>query len=90
MIWSALLTLLKAMRAVVVAILPTWTPVDLSGYTDELTANAGGVFGLLAWADWYAPITEFLQLVLVVSGIFVTALLYKGVMFVLRTFHIAG
>lgn len=73
-------------------LLPDWNPLGLDGMVASITAGGPGgtLFGMLRWANYYAPVSEALTIGLLALTLWMAALLYKVAMKLGRTLHLFG
>jgi|TARA_R110000744_G_scaffold131873_2_gene240046 hypothetical protein len=91
MIVEAILSFLTAAVNFVLALLPTWDPLDLSGLWATLDSGPGQtLFGFFAWANYYLPFTEALSIATLSLSIWVGVHLVRFIIWLLQLFHIAG
>jgi hypothetical protein len=73
------------------SLLPSWSPVNLSGLTSALSSGpAGTIFDGLAWANWYLPISEMAAIIVVKLGLEFGTYVVRFVVWLLQLFHVAG
>ena len=89
MILKLLFYVFKGVLDLVDLLLPNWEPINLDSAVDTIQTQQN-VFSLLAWANYYMPLTDLLLGITVVLAVYPGALIYKGVMKLLRTLHIIG
>lgn len=73
-------------------LLPNWTPPDLQGPVATLIAKSRqvGFPKLLAGANHYLPIRESMLAFVALGAIYLSAITYHGVVWVLTKVHILG
>lgn len=74
-------------------LMPEWSPVDFSGFVDEMTATnaAGGtVFALFRWANTYLPVAECLAILALVVTVWAGSHIVGFVSWLLSKLHITG
>lgn len=90
MIFTLLFGILKLAVSAITALLPSWSPLDLSGATSAITAQGGTLFGMVAWADQYVPARLLLALVVSYFAIYVASFTVRFFSWLLTKLHIAG
>jgi hypothetical protein len=73
---------------VILALLPAWTPVDLSGPVAAITGTA--LFDGLGWLNHYLPVDTMLTLLSLQLTIWAAVYVVRFVIWLLQLFHVAG
>lgn len=91
-LWTIVIGALKLVIAGVDALLPDWTPLDLTEHLAGIVAFLGDVkIGqFLGWVNLYAPISEAIDIARIALPIWMTALIYRGVLKLLRSLRVLG
>lgn len=71
-------------------LLPPWTPFDLTGVAGPIASGAGVFFGLVNWADQYAPVKMLLSCITLFITLWAAAHVYRATIWVLSKLHILG
>lgn len=90
MILLAILACIAAV-GVILALLPVWSPVDLSAAVDALSSGpASQIFAGLGWLNNYLPVDVMLVLLTLQVQIWLGVKVVQFVIWLLQLFHIAG
>jgi hypothetical protein len=97
-----LLGLLLSVTSFLAGLLPTWDPVDLSGFLDAISCDqfscgeiggteyGGPIFRMFSWANYYVPVAELLAVINLALAFWVFLHGYKLLVWVLVRLHIIG
>lgn len=87
------------------AALPTWAPLDFSGWVSDLTCNGatatdcygigansvnGGLFHAFSWLNWYVPIDQAVFALEFAVGALAGLYTFKITLWILGKLHVTG
>lgn len=90
MIVEAVLGIILAVFEAITSLLPDWQPIELTDSVGPLIDQADRVFSLLAWLDFYLPVTEAVTATGLLITLHTAALLSSAIVWVLSKLHVTG
>jgi hypothetical protein len=90
MVTAALLWLFRTVLDGLDVLLPSWSPPDISGTLATALGSIGDVGEFVGGLNWYFPVRETVEAVVILFAAWTAGLLYRGVVWVLTKAHILG
>lgn len=90
MIVEAIFQLVIGFVNAITAFLPDWQPIELTDSVGPLITQADRVFSLLAWLNFYLPVTEAVSATGLLITLHTAALLSQAIVWLLSKLHLTG
>lgn len=88
MVMLLIIAAVTAAVLVVLALLPAWTPINLTGPINDLAGTT--LFSGLGWLNSYFPVDTLLQILGLQLSIWAAVYVVRFVIWLLQLFRIAG